>query len=391
MHERNLLQNLADATETLMKGAAKMAITTKPNSKNLSKIQTKSQDMSLTENRHSCSIVGARGYSGLELARILLRHPYAELKYCFATTEFKLSDYLTSEAALKVTCLTDDKLGAHLTDVVFLATPAEVSLKLAPVILAAGKKVIDLSGAFRLKENSYPKWYGFSHTEEVLLKNAQYGLLPWVGPAKSESLIANPGCFATAVAMALIPLIKEEVISTENIVIDAKSGASGAGRKAVEKMLFTEVDGECLPYKVGCHQHDPEIKETIAAFTGKTLDAHFVTSLLPVRRGIIAGIYGRLSTGKTIKDIEKALAKAYGDYPLVTFAAIGENSSLLSLKKVIGTAKTHISFEVQGDKVFVFSCIDNLMKGAASQAVENFNRMADFPVGTAIDGLEAMI
>lgn len=341
--------------------------------------------------RMTCSIVGARGYSGIELARILLQHSFADLKYCFATSEFRLSDYLNSAAAAKVTCLTDDQLLTHLTDVVFLATPAEVSLKLAPTIVAAGKKVIDLSGAFRLKENSYPQWYGFSHTDEALLKKAQYGLVPWTGPLQKEALVANPGCFATAVTMALIPLLKENVISEENIVIDAKSGATGAGKKASEKHLFSEVDGECLPYKVGCHQHYPEIVEAVAAYTGVAFDAHFTTSLLPIRRGIIAGIYGRLTKGKTVEDIEKALSKAYGDYQLVSFCRIEKNSNLLALKKVIGTARTHISFEVQGEKVFIFSCIDNLMKGAASQAVENFNRISDLPIGTGIDGLEAMI
>ena len=344
-----------------------------------------------SRNRITCSIVGARGYSGLELAKLLLAHPYAELKYCFATSEFKLSDYLNTEAAAKVICLTDEKLGAHLTDVVFLATPAEVSLKLAPMVLAAGKKVIDLSGAFRLKQNSYPQWYGFEHTEGALLKKANYGLAPWAGPLTRENLVANPGCFATAVAMALIPLLKEEVISSENIVIDAKSGATGAGRKAVEKMLFAEVDGECLPYKVGSHQHYPEIVETIEQFTGKKLDAHFVTSLLPVRRGIIAGVYGRLAHGKTKADIEKAFAKAYGDYGLVSVADAGKSPSLLSLKQVIGTGRTHISYELQGEKLFVFSCIDNLMKGAASQALENFNRISDFKLETGITGLEAAI
>lgn len=351
------------------------------------------------KDRMNCSIVGARGYSGIELARVLLQHPFAELKYCFATSEFRLSDYLNSEDAAKVVCLTDDKfediLKTNLIDVVFLATPAEVSLKLAPMIVAAGKKLIDLSGAFRLKENSYQKWYGFSHTEDELLKKAQYGLLPWAKPLGSqlrdEKIVANPGCFATAVAMALIPLIKDHVISTENIVIDAKSGATGAGKKATEKLLFSEVDGECLPYKVGCHQHYPEIIESIAAFTGKTIDAHFTTSLLPIRRGIIAGIYGRLVSGKTIDDVEKALANAYSGYPLVNFAAVGKNSNLLLLKRVIGTGKTHISFEVQDDKIFVFSCIDNLMKGAASQAVENFNRILDLPIETGITGLEAII
>ncbi len=146
--------------------------------------------------RITCSVVGARGYTGIETARLLLQHPNAQLVSCFATSEFKLSKYLSSPAAAQVKSLLDSELMQNLTDVVFLATPAEVSLKLAPQILAAGKKVIDLSGAFRLKQNEYPTWYGFEHTEKALLQSAQYGLAPFVGPASgSGKLIANPGCY----------------------------------------------------------------------------------------------------------------------------------------------------------------------------------------------------
>ena len=346
--------------------------------------------MTRVKNKISCSIVGARGYAGLELARLLLQHPNAELTFCFATSEFLLTDFLTSPKAAKVVCLKDSEILANLTDVVFLATPAEVSLKLAPLILARGKKVIDLSGAFRLKDHDYKTWYGFDHLESSLLASASYGLSPWVGPAKSENLIANPGCFATAVTMALIPVLKENVIESENIVIDAKSGSSGGGKKASENLLFTEVDGECLPYKIGKHQHQPEIVEAVAQFSGKKIDAHFTTSLLPVRRGIIAGIYARLQKGKSLEDVEVAFAKSYGDYPLVGFGATAKNPALLSLKKVVGTGKTHISYEVVGDKLYLFSCIDNLLKGAASAAVENLNRFSDIPLDTGISRLEAL-
>ncbi|MBC7743143.1 MAG: N-acetyl-gamma-glutamyl-phosphate reductase [Bdellovibrionaceae bacterium] len=343
----------------------------------------------------TCCIVGARGYAGLELARLLLRHPNVDLKFCFATSEMNLSHYLNTESAKNVVCLLDKEIMSHLTDVVFLATPAEVSLKLAPQILASGKKVIDLSGAFRLKENDYQKWYGFEHTEPTLLANALYGLLPWVGPSKNENLVANPGCFATAVTLALIPLLKDFVIDSENIVIDAKSGSTGGGKKAAENLLFTEVDGECLPYKVGRHQHYPEIVEAIKNFSGQKIEAHFTTSLLPVRRGIIAGVYGRLAAGKTIEDVENAFQKYYGDYTLVNHgrlsSAIAKSNALLSLKKVVGTAKTHISYEVEGNKLYLFSCIDNLLKGAASQAVENLNRIADLPLTTAVNRMEALI
>jgi len=341
--------------------------------------------------RITCSVVGARGYAGLEMARLLLQHPHAELKACFATSAFKLSDFLMTTPAKNVACLPDSEIMHNLTDVVFLATPAEVSLELAPKILAAGKKVIDLSGAFRLKKNDYKKWYGFTHTEADLLTQAQYGLAPWAGPTAGTQLVANPGCYATAISMALIPLLKENLIQTNTIVIDAKSGTSGAGKKASENMLFTEVDGECLPYKVGRHQHYPEIVEAVAAFSGQNIEGHLTTSLLPVRRGIIAGIYARLLPGMHIQDVEDAFAKAYSDYELVKFGAVSKESSLLSLKKVVGTAKTHISYEVDGDKLYVFSCIDNLLKGAASQALENFNRISDLPLTTGLGHLEAVI
>lgn len=347
------------------------------------------------ETTFSASIVGARGYSGLETAKILLKHPGFELTHAFATSEFSLGAMLGSTAAEKVKCLPDVELLNHLTDVVFLATPAEVSLKLAPAILAAGKKVIDLSGAFRLKgsdhEDKYSKWYGFSHTEKDLLQQAHYGLVPWAAPAKGQTLVANPGCYATAISLALIPLVKSELVLTESLVIDAKSGSTGAGKKAAENLLFTEVEGECLPYKIGKHQHYPEICQAVDVFAGKKIEAHLTTSLLPVRRGIIAGVYAHLRAGKTLADVEQAFAQAYADYSLVRFGKADAEPALLSLKKVVGTPRTHISYISEGSRLYVFSCLDNLMKGAASQAVENANRLFDYPVETGLTEWEAMI
>lgn len=343
----------------------------------------------------TCSVVGARGYAGLETARLLLQHPVADLTHCFATSQFDLSKHLASKQAKKVKCLLDSEIlksvEQNKTEVVFLATPAEVSLRLAPELLKLGAKVIDLSGAFRLKKNDYPKWYGFEHTANAELQQAEYGLAPFAGPAAGAKLIANPGCYATAIAMALIPVVKAGLIDETSIVIDAKSGATGAGKKASEAHLFTEVDGECLPYKVGKHQHYPEIVETVEAFAGAQIDAHFTTSLLSVRRGIIAGIYANLREGKTLADVQKAFVEAYADYSLVTVGDAATDSQLLQLKKVTGTGRTHISFVLEGQKLYLFSVIDNLMKGAASQAVENFNRLNDLPVETGIENLEAVV
>lgn len=342
-----------------------------------------------TNKKRTCSVVGARGYSGLETARLLLKHPNVDLTYCFATSAFDLTKQLGGQAA-SIQCLPDSEIMNHLTDVVFLATPAEVSMKLAPAILAAGKSVIDLSGAFRLKRNDYEKWYGFQHDQTGLLKTAQYGLLPWVGPANNEKLIANPGCYATAISLALIPILKHNLVSEAGIVIDAKSGTTGAGKKAAENLLYSEVEGECLPYKIGKHQHYPEIVEVVEVYTGKKIDAHLTTSLIPVRRGIIAAIYANLLPGKTEEQVHKALHAAYADYDLVTFGSAKNEPQLLSLKRVVGTGRTHISYVVEGSKLYLFSCIDNLLKGAASQAVENFNRISDLPISTGVSHLEAV-
>ena len=322
------------------------------------------------------AVVGGSGYSGLELQRLLNKHPCVELKGVFNSQTSKNlvpSDY----------------------QVVFLATPAEVSAELALLIYQAGTSVIDLSGAYRLsdgdvKEN-YTTWYGMIHPSLELMPKAHYGLVPWMKPFESGTfLIANPGCYATAILMGLLPLLKNNLILADSIVIDAKSGTTGAGKKAVESQLFSEVDGECLPYKVGIHQHLPEVKLFSQVIGDYVIDPFFTTSLIPTRRGIIAGIYAKLNHGKKELDVAHAFKEFYQNYPLVQVnpEIIREG---VSLKKVVGTAKTHISYSLVGEKLYLFSCIDNLLKGAASQAIENFNLIHKFPVTTGLEHLEAII
>lgn len=322
------------------------------------------------------AVVGGSGYSGLELQRLLKKHPCAELKGVFNSQTAKNllpSDY----------------------QVVFLATPAEVSAELAPLIYQAGTSVIDLSGAYRLndgdvKEN-YTNWYGMNHPSVELMPKAHYGLVPWMKPTESRTyLIANPGCYATAILMGLLPLLKNNLILADSIVIDAKSGTTGAGKKAVESQLFSEVDGECLPYKVGTHQHLPEVKLFSQVIGDYVIDPFFTTSLIPARRGIIAGIYAKLNHGKKEIDVAHAFKEFYQNYPLVQVNPEITREGV-SLKKVVGTANTHISYNLVGEKLYLFSCIDNLLKGAASQAIENFNLIHQFPVTTGLEHLEAII
>lgn len=315
----------------------------------------------------SVAVVGGSGYSGQELIRLLKQHPAVELKGIFnsqTAENLKPADY----------------------QMVFLATPAEVSVELGAKIIKAGTSVIDLSGAFRLEESQYPQWYNMVHSASTLLDHAHYGLVPWMKPKSDRPvLVSNPGCYATAILMGVLPLLKMDLIEVNSLVIDAKSGTTGAGKKAVESQLFSEVDGECLPYKVGTHQHLPEIKRFAKVIAATSMDPFLTTSLLPTRRGIIAGLYARLKPGKSSAEVEAAFKEFYGNYPLV------EILDSAKLKKVVGTAQTHLSFKVVGEKLYLFSCIDNLLKGAASQAVENFNLIHNFPVTTGLEHLEAII
>jgi N-acetyl-gamma-glutamyl-phosphate reductase len=339
-------------------------------------------------------IVGARGYSGLELARLLLAHPFADLAACFANdpSAFSLGNEIFAPEAAAVPTLPMASLDspdlAEKFHTIFLATPAEASLEIAPKLVAKGVNVVDLSGAFRLAHAAYPQWYGFPHTAPEALASAQYGLVPFAKPfAKAAGrgvLVANPGCYVTAVLMALVPLLKDGVIETDSIVIDAKSGTTGAGKKAAESLLFSEVDGECIPYKIGKHQHFPEIVKYLAEFTGVNCSPFFSTSLLATPRGITAGIYANLAAGKTEGDVAAAFTKAYLGYPLAKVAALSALPKIASLKKVVGTNSVQIGYATDGSKLYLYSLIDNLLKGAASQAVENFNRLIDQPPSLAL-------
>ncbi|MBC7385568.1 MAG: N-acetyl-gamma-glutamyl-phosphate reductase [Cryobacterium sp.] len=363
---------------------------------------------------YSVGIVGARGYSGLELARLLLAHPFVKLTACFAVdpARFSLASELFEESANGVPTLDMSALDspslAQQFHTIFLATPAEISLELAPKLVKKGVNVIDLSGAFRLPANFYPQWYGFTHTATDSLAAAEYGLVPFCGPMKNRksersdsskspgTLVANPGCFVTSVLLAILPLLKKGVIDPASLVIDSKSGTTGAGKKASAALLFSEVSGECLPYKIGAHQHFPEILEAVKEYAGVQIDPHFSTSLLATPRGIISGVYARMAPGKTLEDVKSAFDHAYATYPLVRHGEIdpSKNPRLLSLKQVVGSNRVHIGYNVDASskpsKLYLYSLLDNLLKGAASQAVENLNRLIDQPVETGLIPLPRM-
>jgi N-acetyl-gamma-glutamyl-phosphate reductase len=299
----------------------------------------------------------------------------------------------------------------HGLDVIFLATPAEVSLELVPQIMLASPDlhIIDLSGAYRLPAADFERWYRHTHTHERAIDDASYGLVPWQMDYDTDlggRLIANPGCFATCAQMALLPLLKANLILSKGIIIDAKSGLTGAGRKPSTRLQFCEMADDFYPYKIGEHQHTPEIKHYLKLFSGETCDITLTTHVLPIRRGISMTIYADLASSKLMRilvddtsidqTIHEVFEAAYADYRLVRYGALNtmdaaSQRQLLSLNHVQGSARVHIAWQRVGQKLLIVATLDNLLKEAASQAVENFNALYALPYDQGLSTLEGLL
>jgi len=329
-------------------------------------------------------IIGASGYSGLELSRILALHPQVELK--LLGSDKWAGDTAARRAGLpgaagKLRYAPQDKCAELSREcaVAFLATPAEVSLELVPRLLESGVKAIDLSGAFRLRDASlYPKHYGFQHARPDLLSEAFYGLPELARAPRGARLVANPGCYPTAAALALAPLIDARLLAPDPLIVDAASGVTGAGRKSAEDFSFAEVDGDFRAYKVLKHQHQPEIAQTLAR--PLTFTAH----LLPVKRGILATCYARLAPGRKAGELQAALLHKYADAP---FVEVLEMPDQVTLKGVTGTNRCQVAVAADGEVVVAISAIDNLIKGAAGQAVQNLNLIMGWAETAGLDTL----
>ena len=322
------------------------------------------------------AIVGATGYAGVELTSILAKHREVELVGLFSSAGAKRSQVTPAFPNLYAEPFTLEALVAAQPDVVFLATPNEVSAELAPKLLEAGIKVVDLSGAFRLTDASlYPTWYGFSHEDPALLDSAVYGLPEWCnGELKKANLVANPGCYPTSVLLALRPLTY--ILDRDQPVIcDSKSGVSGAGKKSDLAWSFAELYGNFKAYGVGHHRHEPEIRQGLRLGDRTTLV--FVPHLLPTLRGILSTIHVGFTRPMSNEEVTQMYADAYTTAPFVRVLPAGQ---LPELKSVVNTPFCEIGFTLLqgGRRAVIVSVIDNLLKGAASQAVQNFNRMCGF-------------
>lgn len=325
-------------------------------------------------------IVGATGYTGVELLRLLSQHPEVAITAVTSRGEAGIPvAAMFPNLRGRVDLCFEDPAKAHLAacDVVFFATPNGIAMRETRELLNAGVKVIDLAADFRIKDvGEWSKWYGMEHASPDLVAEAVYGL-PEVSrqDIKKARLVANPGCYPTAVQLGFLPLLKAGAIQTDRLIADAKSGVSGAGRKAEVHTLFAEASDNFKAYGVPGHRHLPEIRQGLSRFAGQAVGLTFVPHLTPLVRGIHATLY---ATIKQEMDFQSLFEQTYANEPFVDILPAGAHPETRSVR-ASNICRIAVHRPQGGDVLVVLSVIDNLVKGAAGQAVQNMNIMCDLP------------
>ena len=327
------------------------------------------------------AILGASGYTGAELIRLLCQHPYAHITALIANTQAgqaaeAIFPHLRGLTLPPVVAMEDVDFST--IDLVFCCLPhatTQMILKSLPQHL----RIIDLSADFRLRDPlEYAKWYGTPHQAEALQAEAVYGLSEHYRDAITTArLVANPGCYPTCALLPLIPLLKQRLIAVDKLIIDTKSGVSGAGRAVKQNLLYNEVAEGMSAYGVNQHRHIGELTQEISAFAGDLASVTFVPHLIPMRRGMSTAIYIRLNEGASLPELRGSLHSAYIDSPFVHLLPEGEVPSTHSVR---GTNHCHINLFAGStpDQAIIISVIDNLVKGASGQAIQNMNIMYGF-------------
>jgi N-acetyl-gamma-glutamyl-phosphate reductase len=332
-------------------------------------------------------VLGASGYTGAECVRLLLRHPQVEIALLTAdrragqTMREVFPQFSPFDLPKLVSIDAVDWANCGL-DLVFAALPHATTQKVIKDIFARSRtlKVVDLSADFRLADTAaYARWYGHEHLAPDLQKEAVYGLVEVHRErVKTARLVANPGCYTTTSELPLIPLIAARAIDLDEIVVDAKSGMTGAGRAAKEAMLFSEVSEGFNAYGVGHHRHMAELDQEFSLAAGRPVIVSFTPHLVPINRGIFATIYVRGISGKSPEDLHAILAKRYADEPFVHILPFGEMPQTRHVRgsnmTFIGVAKDRIA-----GRAIIGSALDNLVKGASGQAVQNMNLVMGYP------------
>ncbi len=334
-------------------------------------------------------IVGATGYTGVELLRLLLHHPEVEVT---ALTSQKYAGVpmgqvfpsLAKRVEIKCEELSVEQISKK-ADFVFTALPHKTAMETVPLFYRAGKRVVDLSADFRLKDSMvYERWYQ-KHTAPELLGEAVYGL-PELhrNKIRSANIVGNPGCYPTGALIGLIPLVKKGLASLEGMVVDSKSGVSGAGRDVVLESLFCEVNEGVKAYKIFAHRHTPEIEQELSLLAQKKISVTFVPHLIPMDRGILTTLYVQLTKKMKTEDLLDAFQESYEGEP---FIRIYPRGKLPNTKDVRGSnfCDIGITASESGDRAVIVTAIDNLVKGASGEAIQNMNIMLGYPETMGLD------
>jgi N-acetyl-gamma-glutamyl-phosphate reductase len=331
------------------------------------------------------AILGATGYTALELIKILLRHPHVQITALTSRQEGnKHVSAVHPSLAGRIDLQLEDVSPAEVArraDCVFGCLPHGVTAEIVPQLLAGGTRVIDLSADYRLDDaQTYVEWYEHQHPDSARLGKTVYGLPElFRRQIPKADLVANPGCYTTTNILAITPLVKDGMIELDDIIIDAKSGVSGAGRAPKMSTIFPECNESIVAYGVGKHRHTPEIEQIVARATGRKPTVIFTPHLIPMDRGILSTVYARPTHKITEEDAIVCLRTYYDAEPFVKIV-----DHLPASKDTVNTNYCHITARVVRGRVLLFSALDNLVKGASGAAVQNFNLMFNFDETTAL-------
>lgn len=332
-------------------------------------------------------IIGATGYAGEELLRLLLTHPQVEVSGISSVSYEgkKMSEVYPAMAGFCDRLLTDEDTVIGESDVVFASLPHGLSEEKAKKTLAKEKKFIDLGADFRLyEEEDYQAWYGLAYQEKELHREAVY-CIPELHRhlAAGKRLIGNPGCYPTSISLGLAPAVKQGLVRVDNLIIDSKSGVTGAGRGLSQTTHYPDCNEAFSPYKAAAHRHTPEIEQTLTALSGSQARITFVPHLLPVNRGIVSTMYADLNGKTTLDEIHALYESFYKEEP---FVRVMPKGSYANLKNVRYSNLCDISLHLDSrtNRLIVVSAIDNMVKGAAGQAIQNMNLICGLPEETGL-------
>lgn len=344
-------------------------------------------------------LVGITGYAGMELARLVASHPNMRLTMACSRAESgkRLGDYYPflehlPGADVQITVF-DPREAAQHCELVFLAVPAGTAMQMVPPLLQAGVNIVDFSADFRIHDvATYERWYKLEHEAKEFLRWAVYGLPElYAKDITASSLVANPGCYPTSIILGLYAALKHKLVDTSDIVIDSKSGATGAGRKANQLTVYSEVADTFRAYGLPRHRHTPEIEQELSLIGHKDIKVLFTPHLVPMNRGILSTIYTKLkNTDMPIEEVHKLYCETWKEHPWVRILPLGK---LPETRFVRGTMFCDIGLvmDPRTGRLVILSAIDNLCRGAAGQALANANLMSGLPVDAGLENRAAVM